>query len=420
MARSATAGASEFVNSGSSTIGGIYSDRRIYDRDKAPVVFLDSRTYPIVPAILAWSGDRSVTANKFETWLDQDEDLQFTPSQASGAIDGGTENLFYLSAASSRQWRVGDVGIIDGIWWNGTTAYTTEATAVAGGVAFHKERFIVTAIGAEGANTPITVSRESTTEVSTSMTLLKSGEAMADGWTPGTPFAIEPSNLYNVIQNFSVTYGVDTNRKAEKVYGEDDMTRYMRMKRQSFNRKLSTAMHFGVRTEATMANTRQKRQMGGMDEFIPIANTIEVGGAITIPLLNGYSETWFSRGSDTKFGFVGPTLATYIANLQIPTLRVNDKLSDFLGVPMVRTMDLTHGQLNLITDYSWTGTTEANNMRIYDLEYLSLAYLEGENIQIKENVQAPGAHEQINELYGSLSLWRTFAESHHKLLNVTG
>lgn len=417
MAINTTPGTAGYVNPGVSTIAGKFDDLRIKGRDVSPIIMADAKIYPLLPAIMAVGGDKTVPSNHFIIWEDEDEKLRFTSSQVSG---GAAENIFYLSAANSRHMRPGHILMIDGIWTDGTTPYTTQAAAKAAGVAYHPERARVLTVGVEGANTPVTVVRETAQEVTTSMTLVKMGSAMPDGWRGGTPFSAELESVYNLIQNFSEMIGVDENRENETTWGPEDFERDMVRKRRSFNRQLAMAFHAGVRGTSTGADGRQRREMGGMYEFTPIENVIVLGGVLTITKLNELSLGWGADGSDDKYAFVGPELATFIANKQIPQLVQNDELAAKIGIPMVKTLELTHVRLHLITDYTFKDLSLSTGMVIYDLPHLKRAHLDNMNIRVVKNVQLPGEHLRKDEITGSMGLWRVAAHTHHRLENVTG
>ena len=410
---SATAAAASSVQTGPGTIAGKYSELRIFDKDRSPVVFKDAKKYPLVPILMEKLQTIEVGDTYFKIFEDEDEPLHFTPSQASGATEGGTENVVYLAAASARQFRVGDVMIVDGLWVTGATNYTVPTAGAS------PEQIRVLAIGDESANTPITVLREGTTEIATTYTLIKAPSAMPDGWSAGAGYSIEESQLYNYAQNMEKIISVDENRENTRAYGEADMNRDMRKKRQSFNRSLSYAFHFGRRKLVTGADNRQRRNTGGLVEFIPSGNFTRLNGPATLQYYNGKSETWFQNGSDEKWAFIGPTVATYLSNKEVPFLVMNDELSDKFTFKIFD-FETTHGLLHMVKDETFRGLSFANDLVIYDLDYIKFAYLSGMNIQIRENVQNPGDHFTKHEIYGCVGVWRTFADSHYYLADITG
>jgi len=410
---SAVAEAASSVQTGPGTMGGKYSELRIYDKDRSPIVFKDQKKYPLVPILMEKLNMIEVTDTYFKIFEDEDEPLHFTPSQASGATEGGTENVVYLAAASARQLRVGDVLIIDGLWVTGATNYTVPTAACS------PEQIRVLAIGDESANTPITVLREGTTEIAVTYTLVKVPSAMPDGWSAGSGYTIEPSQIYNYAQNMEKIISIDENRLNTRAYGEADMDRHMRKKRQSFNRQLSYAFHFGRRKLVTGADGRQRRNTGGLVEFIPTANFTRLNGPATLQYFNEKSLTWGAQGTDEKWGFMGPQACTYLANKEVPFLVMNDELSEKFTFKIfdLQTSNLL---LHIVQDETFRGLTYTNDLAIYDLDYIKYAFLSGMNVQIRENVQNPGDHFTKHEIYGCVGVWRTFADSHYYLADITG
>lgn len=425
MAENITAGTAEYVAPDTATIGGKYTEMRKYDKSNR-IIFKDAKKYPIVPAIMSQLGGGvgTVTANEFFIWEDEDEALQFTPATASTDVDG-TEDGFVLANADARQWKVGDVGIIDGLWYPGTGSDSSTTPA---GDRPAQERFLVKSIGAEGAdNTTLTVVRQSNTEVTTSMTLLKAGSAQPDGWTAGSGFSIEPISRYQYVQNFSRVWEVDENRANEDAWGMDDMKRLDRMKRQSFNRELAYYTWWGRRGKQTLGGGKERRFFGGLIEDIPSSNFTRLNGPITLRWMRYQATTWSSRGSDTKYAFVGPTAAGYLDVKLEDNLRINDQLSQQIGIPSVKEIELGPLKLRLIVDESFRGTQLHDGMVLVDLPYQKLKYLQGmaPNVLVKDikdakNRQHDMIHTTKKELYAAATLWRTFPESNHIVYDITG
>lgn len=410
MTPSTTQAAAQYVSTGPATVADIYTEIRRYDKEKSPIVMMDARKYPVVPAIMEIGGFGTVTANEFFIYEDEPEPLQFTP-----ASNTGVATTITLANAYARMLVPGDTFAVDGIWYDGSSAYTVPTAGASPAICR------VISLGTPGAsNTTITISNPSNTAITTSMTLIMTGSAMQDGWRAGDGFNIELSSRYQYVQNFSRVYGWDDNRANELTFDDSEKDRIAMKKRQSFNRQLGYAVHLNRLRKETLAGGQQRRLFGGMQEFIPSGNFTRLNGPITLAWMNSMSASWFDAGSEEKYAFPGPAAATYIANKQIPQLVKNDELSERIGIPGIRTLELQHGTLHLMTDWSFQGLRMTYGMPIYDLDYLKIKTLMGMDIQLKENIQPADAHYKKHEIFGAVTLHRTFPEAHHIVYDILG
>ena len=420
MAQNTTPASAEFVASGVSTIGGKFSDQRKYDKSDL-IVLKDAAKYPLIPAIKEYGGSGTVTANKFFIFEDEDEPLQFAVGVAS--TSGGVYETYddpSVTNAQALQFKVGDLVALDGLYYaSGTTSTTTPSSS-----AYALEHAYVREIGAADSGgagyTKLVLDRPATsTQIPTTVTLIKTASVMQDGWTAGSGFNIEPSDRYQYVQNVSRVWSLDHNRMAEDSWGEDDGKRLMRRKRESFNRESAYLAWFSRLGLTTLTGGVQRRTMGGIVEFIDSSNVNRLNGPISVNWMNEQSFNWFSRGSMEKYAFIGPQTGIRIDNLEYGALVRNDALAKKIGVQTVKTVELSGGMLHLIVDQSFRGTGLVDGMVILDLDYLKWKHLAGGQPQLWEKIQDGGDHFDKYELWAWQTLWRTFPESHHIVFDIT-
>lgn len=419
MAENTTAASAEYVHSGVSTIGGKYTEQRKFDKSDM-IVKKDARKYPLVTAMMEYGGHGQVTANTFLIFEEEDEQLQFAVTAVSTSVDSKHLNPA-VANAHALQFKVGDYVALDGFYNAGSSA-TSVTTPVGGNASPEMAR--VTAIGAadDGGSgfTRIHLTRPGySTEITTDVVLVKCNSAMPDGWTAGSGFNIEPESLTQHVQNLSRAWSLDHNRKFEDAWGEADDKRLIRRKRASFNREMSYLMYFGQKSLSTSTIATQRRNMGGIIEFIPTANFFRLNGPISVRWMNEKSFDWGSRGNDEKMAFVGPQTGIRIDNLEYPGLVHNDKLAEKIGVAMVKTIELSGCTLNIVVDQTFRGTQLVDGMVIVDMEFMRYKTMVGMSPQVWPNIQDPGDHFDKSELYGGVTLWRTFAEAHHIVYDIT-
>jgi len=283
-----------------------------------------------------------------------------------------------------------------------------------------------------GANTSAPAAGVVTTMLS-EYTLIRMGNALADGYDAPHQVDREQFAEQNFIQQFSVVWGEDSVYAATDAFGKETMTDKAIRKRQAFFRQIEFMLFDGRKGKGSLNNSPIRRS-GGIMEFMPDATNsldgdtrlIDFGGAFTLERQREIDEIVYRYGNASKIKdwMVGSMYFTVLFNNLEKSLVTNDALSRQYGW-MVTELMLGHGLARLHQHSKFTEDHSsvqafARDAVILDLKYLNLMVLKNHDVQLKFNIQGTRSHTREDELFTAQGLNRRFRSAHAAIYNIAG
>jgi len=434
---SATQGAAQFVKQGAMGVADMYTTKRKYSL--SDLIVMQERSYAKLDNILRMEMKTvQVSDPEPKVLTMQETPVKFDIATASASSSGSLSDIIGITDAQALFLQAGDVLQCPDLFCDATGAnYST--TKYASGYA--PETMIVqqvTLSGLASGTASVRVLRgngnspASPTQLATTYKLIHMGNALADGGNAPNPISHEPTDVQNYCQFFSKTWGVTDSEKPLDVYGKLSPAQRAAMKRTDFFRQKEWAYFFGRKSKITQSQGSTLWMTGGIVEFVPGASTaldgvsrlIDFGGAFSLDLLREKTEIIYRYGNaqQIKHWFVGGKFFSVLYNALEKFITVNDEYSQRYGWTVMQ-LELGHGiallhRHPLLTDQATSLNEYSMDAIIVDMEYMKLMnYID---VTVKTNVQNPGAHTEVNEIYCQNGLWRTFPDAHAVIFGITG
>ena len=435
MAFSTTQAAAEYVSSGSTGAKGLYSVKRKYSL--SDLIVWQDRKWNMFDNILRQEM-RTITVDDPEPKV---LTKQETPVKFSVHSDGTTttvdEDTLRISDTLAKFLQVGDKLACNQIFCDSdganysttkyTSGYTPEVMVVES----------VTLSGSAAGISNVVVSRgngakptSGVTTVLTEYKLLKLGNHIEDGGTAAVPKWHEPNSVQNYCELFSRTWSETETQKNMNVYGKETMQEKAVRNRKDLFREVDMAMFLGRKWVDTR-NGQSRWRTGGVIENIPGTDSLDgtsrfmnMAGAFDLETYRGLMEIAFRYGSDEKTTFNGGKFFTVLYNTLEKFISMNDGLTRKWGWP-VFDMETGHGIQHFLrhpwfTEMDTTGQAWAYDQVGVDLEYVKLMIMSGMDFKIKTGVNDDDEHQQKDELYGQIGLYRMFPSAHFVVYGITG
>ncbi|MBU2249073.1 MAG: hypothetical protein KKD77_20165, partial [Gammaproteobacteria bacterium] len=341
MAFSTTAGGAEYVISGAGGVRGIYTEKRKYD--KSDIIVYQDRTYAMFDWLLRDKMSK-VTVADFEPRLftKQETPVKFDvhSDDTDTAYEGDTLRISDTKAKWLQQY---DILTCKDIFCDSDGAnYST--TKFSSG--YMPESMIVNSVTLSGTASGIakvmvtrgngySAAAAAAGTVQTILTeykLIKTGNAMEDGWTAPTAKWLEPTYVDNYVQTFSRTWSETEGETNTDVFAKETMSDKATRNRRDLFREVENQLLFGRKGKHVTASQFQFTT-GGIVEYVSASGLdgenryIDFGGAFDLEKMREKAEIIYNYGSDTKWWFCGSKFLTQMWNTYEKFIIKNDELS---------------------------------------------------------------------------------------------
>lgn len=250
--------------------------------------------------------------------------------------------------------------------------------------------------------------------------LLCIGSAYGEGTGAPTAISFNPNARVNYCQIFKESiFLTGTAMKTALRTGDplaNDRARALRR----IAIKMERAFIFGEPKLATDANGQPLRTTAGLLYFIPAGNVVDFSAGVTEKAWDEALEKIFTYGNNEKLALCGPralTTVTRMAKLRgtinlVPTDQTYGlRLAEYISA---------HGTLYLLRHPLFAKTPElSGNMLIVDPPFLVYRYLEGRDLSLLENVQAPDVDARMDLFIAECGLEVRTGLVHAYFTNIT-
>ena len=433
MALSGTRAADEYIARGPTTVADIATSRRLYDRSDK-IVFKERASAPLYNIFYRKMQKISVSDPEPKANEEQETPLTVTPTTSQSAA--GHKYYIEVSLVNGRMINVDDKFVVSGIYFDGSSTYGTSFGS------YGNEVVIVTAVengktlagAASSTKSRLTVLRGNGTNadpgtnyITTAMTLTKLGNSVAENGTYPSPWSVDLGTQQNYIEEKLITWGQSWIQDHTKVLVPGDEQRKARRARSNLMTYIENTLFFG-RKQIIYDNGQPKRMTGGALEFIPTSDIdgnshfIDFGGSFALNTLNEKLVIPMTYGNKRKekWAACSMNVLTYYTNAFNGLIRLDPDYSGQYGIDIVR-HKAPAGTINMFHEplLDFVGGTYANAMVILDLDYLMPMHMDGLDVQVLDNLQDNGTRGWIKGIYATFGLWRTFADAHSVIYNIT-
>lgn len=214
--------------------------------------------------------------------------------------------------------------------------------------------------------------------------LMKLAMASEEGSTPPDVKTLKSVDKYNYTQIIKTPFDETGTAAASEYYGGKDRAFLRKVAGIEHMIDIERAFWFGQRGTYTLG-TKIKRFMGGVLEYVT-TNVLDAGGILTESEFEGMCRTAFKYGSTTKWGFCSP-LAASVINLWAAGKLQTVPGEKTYGVAVKKYITI-HGELNLVINKLFEGTTYGGLLAILDLEDIEYRPLQTRDTKLETNIQA--------------------------------
>lgn len=389
---------------------GIFATRRKYDfSDK---VISKSRVHAKMFNVLS--------KNMTKMSVTETEPRIFAFTQENDVItindNPGTGTSFDIANADAQMLQAGDnLSVVINSITSAPSIETIEVVSVgASGGGGDSDHTTVTMRRSVGSQSAINISDGS------AYSLIWTGNAIAENAAGPQPRNKEPNYEYNYLQTFAKVIGESRSVKNSEFYAKQffSMEGEATRKRNMLMKNINMAFYVGERTLGTATDGNQQRMTGGLYEYIPTGNKIDLSGNMTISYWNQQtSVNWFKHGNDRheKMISAGPTFMTEVENMFHAfgyELKVNEVISKFFGV-QIKSFTFSGGTVHFLREEAFLETGFSNCGFVWDPDYIAYMYLQNSDIQVDREVTPRESKWNQTKwiVYGELGLFRTYDSS---------
>ena len=250
--------------------------------------------------------------------------------------------------------------------------------------------------------------------------LLCIGSAYGEGTGAPTAITFNPTARVNYCQIFKeAIYLTGTALKTALRTGDplaNDRARALRR----IAIKMERAFIFGEPKLATDENGQPLRTTAGLLYFIPSGNIIDFSSGVTEKAWDEALEKVFTYGNNEKLALCGPRALTTITRMAKLRGTINMVPTDqTYGLRLAEYIS-AHGTLYLLRHPLFGKTPElSGNMLIVDPPFLVYRYVEGRDLSLLENVQAPDVDARMDLFIAECGLEVRTGLVHAYFTNIT-
>ena len=215
----------------------------------------------------------------------------------------------------------------------------------------------------------------------------------------------------NYTQIMRWPFDVTGTENASKLYGGGDLGYQGRKAGIEFHKRMDLAFFFN---EKNLDSAAKRRSTGGLNEFITSYRQ-DMGATFNLTTFYNFAEDFFRYGSKDKVAFISRGIGTQIA-IQADSKVERVESAKSIGMHVTR-LESPHGRLRLINHDSLEGPIFGGYGFIVDPENIGYRYLEGRDVMVKTNIQAPGDDVFKNEVFAEVGLFRSLEKTHAVMTN---
>jgi hypothetical protein len=223
----------------------------------------------------------------------------------------------------------------------------------------------------------------------------------------------------NYTQIFKTTIAVSGTEDAAKLYGGRDLP-YLRSKKATEHAlDIERAFWWGQKNSDTGANGHPRRATGGVDEFITTggSHTVDVGGALTAPVVNDFLRQGFTYGNSRKMLFAGGLVLQAINEIARGSIETSVGQTEY-GMKVSRWMT-AFGEVDIVHNPLFVEDM-AGSAYLLDMECFRYRYMEGRDTKLMTNIQGNDVDGIVDQYLSEVGLERKESARHAKIFGITG
>ena len=247
------------------------------------------------------------------------------------------------------------------------------------------------------------------------------GTAMEEASSAVDPRSTLEVRVRNYTQIFRRSWLLSNTEMASKLYGGADRPYQRKKQAIEFAKSIEWAFMFGRRNEDTTTLTTPIRTTGGLRQFITQNVTNLNGQVLTEPTWDQFLATGqrYPGNNGTKVIVHSALIGRAVSSWAKGRLMITNPRSEDYGMTITTYMS-PNGNVNLVRHWLLEGDEYNGWAFMLHMPALKYRYLQGEDIKLWADTQAPDYHGVRDEMIGTVGLQVEWDDNHSILRGVGG